>query len=114
MPTFEELSSQYAKRIFDAISKDGFKPYGRLTASDLRGSWTLAVLKEIRKEIDGLVYTKDQNPLTDFDKNKIHDGLARLLRLSSYQESIKLTESASNDDFTDLVDTIDNILKGKG
>ncbi len=113
MATYEDFYKQYAKRILAAIGKDGFSPYSRITASQLRGSNTLSELKSIKQAIDGLVYEGTDNHLSTEDRNRIYRGLSQALRLPTLQKSIDLCEAASNDDLTDLVDTIDNILKGK-
>lgn len=113
MPTYEEFYRQYARRILEALERDGFSPFHRVTTMQLRGSYTLAELKRIKNEIDGLVYEGTTNRLSIEDRNRIYRGLSAELRLPTLQKSIDLCEAASNDDLTDLVGTIDNILKGK-
>ena len=113
MPTYEDFYKQYARRILQALERDGFSPYSRVTTAQLRGSSTLSELKAIKREIDGLVYEGTSNKLSIQDRNRIYRGLSEELRLPTLQKSIELCEAASNDDLTDLVDTIDNILKGK-
>lgn len=113
MPSFDDFSKKYARQILEAFHRDGFTVYTRISVQNLRGSNTVSVLKSIKQEIDSLVYEGSTTTLSIADKNKIYEGLSRELRLPSLQKSAEFCEAASNDDLTDLVDTVDNILKGR-
>lgn len=113
MPTYDDFSKKYAKQILEAFQRDGFTAYTKVSTQSLRGSSTVAALKSIKQEIDTLVYEGTSTRLSIADKNRIYEGLSLELRLPSLQKSISLCEAASNDDLTDLVDTVDNILKGR-
>jgi len=111
MPTYNEFSKQYSQRILTALQADGLSRFSTVTENKLRGSETLTVLKSIKREIDNLVHEGTDTKLSVSEKNVIYRGLSKELHLSSFQTSINLCEAASNDDLTDLVDEIDNILR---
>lgn len=114
MATFQELARDYAKRIKEAISSDGFTSRSRISPQDLRGSRTLREAKTIKREIDGLVYTQNQKPLSDADKRNIIEQIDQELGLPRrIEKRYHIVESASNDDLSDLADEIENVLGGK-
>lgn len=113
MTTLQELAKNYAKRIKDAITSDGFANQTRIKNRDFRSSKTLQEAKKIKQEIDGLVYTQSNKPLTDDDKRKIIKEIDQELGLQrNIQKSYSVVESASNDDLSDLADEIENVLSG--
>ena len=114
MATFQELARDYAERIKGAISSDGFSDRSKVLPQDLRNSQTLREAKRIKQEIDGLVYTQSQKPLSDSDKRSIIEQIDNELGLpKNIQKSYYIVESASNDDLADLADEIENILGGR-
>ena len=113
MATLNELSQQYTRRISEAIAKDGFTKYSKVTTASLSSSSTLRELKNIKHHIDSLVYTGTQDRLSETDKNIIIEGIRQELNLPSQRQMKVILEAASNDDLSDLTDEIENILKGK-
>ncbi|MCG7552040.1 hypothetical protein [Pseudoalteromonas sp. Of11M-6] len=114
MATFQELARDYAKRIKDAIASDGFTSRSRISPQDLRGSRTLQEAKQVKREIDGLIYKQSKKPLSEDDKRKIIEQIDQELGLPrNIQKSYNIVESASNDDLADLADEIENVLGGK-
>lgn len=114
MATFQELAKDYAKRIKDAMVSDGFTSKSKISSQDLRNSKTLQEAKQIKRDIDGLVYTQSRKPLSEDDKRKIFEQIDKELGLpKKIQKSQYIVESASNDDLSDLADVIENILGGK-
>lgn len=111
MPTYEEFYKQYARRIRDAILRDGFNIYS-ITALQLRGSFTLSELKAIQREIDGLVYEGSDRHLSYEDRDRIYHGLSQELGFANLQYSKVLCKSASNDELTELVKIVEIVLKG--
>lgn len=113
MPTYSDFSQLYARRILAAIQEDGLAFKDRVSEADLVDSNTLQILKSVKREIDSIVYEGTKNRLSRQDRERIYRGISQELHLPTLQKSIDLCEAASNDDLTDLVDTIDNILKNK-
>jgi hypothetical protein len=113
MPTFSELGQSYAERIKAALAKDGFTTTSRISASDLPYSSTLRELKAIKSDIDGLVYTESRKALSESDKGRVLIEIQKQLYLPNVRQIERMVEFASNDDLSDLADTIENILKGR-
>jgi len=114
MATFEDFAEQYASRIRTAIREDGFSTAARLTAQELRASRTLTALKAVDSEINGLVMSETKEPLTAEQKRRIYQGIAKELGLFDLTIGESMVKAASNDDITDLVDYIDQIIRGRG
>jgi len=112
MATFNELAKRYAQRILDAIAQDGFSEYTTITASALRASKTVQEIKTVKRNIDGLVYTETEKPISESDKTRIIIEIQKELHLPSQRQMELVLEAASNDDLSDLADEIENILKG--
>ena len=114
MVTFSELSKKYAQRIRSAITNDGFNRLQEVSTSKFRSSGTFDVLKEIRNEINNLVYEENQKPLSDSDKKRIYEDISQELRLPRYKPLSEqaIVKAASNDDLTDLIDAINDIVQG--
>lgn len=112
MPTFQELASGYAKRIRDAIEIDKFTNRKQILAHEIKNSRTLQVAKDISREIDGLVYTNNNQPLSEADKRAIKELIDRALQLPRRLHEGYSLEAASNDNLSDLADVIENILSG--
>lgn len=112
MATYDELSRKYVEKILNAIRQDNFQTTIRITSYDFKRSATFAVLKEIRSEINGVVYENTQRPLSDTDKNDLYRQISEKLGLPSYRQlsENKIIKATSNDDLTDLLDAIDSIL----
>lgn len=113
MPSFEELAAQYASRIRVALGEDRFSTKAFLGPGDVRSSRTLAVLKTIDGEINGLVMSDTKKPLTPEQKRRIYEGIARELGLVDLTIGEAIVKAASNDDITDLVNYIDRIIRGQ-
>ena len=113
MPTINELAKRYARRILNAIERDGFSKYKKVTASSLASSATINELKAIKQEIDGLYYSETKKPISEADKLQLITEIQRELHLPSRKQMEMIFESASNDDLSDLADEIENILKGQ-
>ena len=114
MATFQDLAKDYAKRIKEAIASDGFTGISRISPQNLLYSRTLQEAKEIKSEIDGLVYSKDNKPLSEDDKHNLIEQIYQELGLPRrIQKNHNIIESASNDDLSDLADEIENLLGGK-
>lgn len=113
MATFDELAREYAQRIRTAIRTDGFTANRRPWASDVAGSRTLQEAKAVKRDIDGLVYTKNNRSLSPEDKQQIIEQIDRELGLPKRIIGEGFVNKASNDDFSDLADEIENILKGR-
>ncbi len=114
MPTYSEFSKGYAQRIRSAITNDGFAGLEKISVSRFQYSRTLAVLKEIRNEINNLVYDQTRKPLSASDKERIYEHISQELRLSShkYLSERAIVKAASNDDLTGLIDIVNDILRG--
>ncbi len=113
MPTLAEFGKSYAERIADALRQDGFTRYATINESVVRSSRTARVLRDILREIDGLVIAETREKLSASDRAAIWRTVATELTLPDAVLMEKAAMAASNDDLTDLVDTIDNILKGR-
>lgn len=114
MATLKELAQRYAKRIKDAIIADGFPTNKKINPKDLINSKTQQEIKAVKRDIDGLIYDINKQRLTEDDKRQIIDEINRELGLPrTIQKSDQLSESASNDDLSDLADAVANMLRGK-
>lgn len=114
MATIQELARGYAKQIKDAIASDGFTSRARVSPQELQNSKTLIELRKVKREIDGLIYTPSNKPISDIDKRNIIEQVDQELGLpTTAQKSFNIVESASNDDLSDLADVIENVLGGK-
>ncbi|SGZ09748.1 hypothetical protein [Moritella viscosa] len=113
MATFNEFARQYAQRIKDAIRRDGFRPNQRISSSDIARSYTLSEAKSVKQDIDNLVFTSTNQPLSEADKRKIVEQIDVELGLPKRKLNEKFVSNASNDDFSDMADEIENILRGR-
>ena len=114
MSTFSEVGKQYADRIVQALASDGFVKVGSVRSSQLPASRTLSAFKAIGRDIDQLVMSDTKKPLSEEQKRAIYEAIAQELRLRSAVVSESMVRCASNDDLTDVVDYIDQILQGRG
>lgn len=112
MATFNELAKDYAERIRRAIRTDNFQTLRSLSPNDLIQSNTLREAKAVKRDIDSLVYTESNKPLSEQDKNRLVQDVDQELGLPRRTQK-SLVESASNDDLADLADEIENVLRGK-
>ena len=110
MAKFSELAVRYATRIRSSIGADHFSTATRITARDVRLSQTLAVLKEIDREINRLVSSDTNRLLTPSQRRSIYEGIAKELGLLDLTIGESLVKAASNDEITDLIDYIDQII----
>ncbi len=110
MPSFDELSKQYAERIRAAARLDGNISY---TLSNITKSYLLQTLKSIKNEIDSLVYESSTRPLSIEDKNRILRDISVKLNASAYRQLSEhiLIKAASNDGLSDLIDIVNQILR---
>lgn len=114
MAKMKELAKKYANRIKVAINSDGFPTNKKIDPNDLINSNTQQEIKAVKRDIDGLIYEQSKQRLTEDDKRKIIDEINRELGLPrTIQKSDQLSESASNDDLSDLADAVENMLRGK-
>lgn len=120
MATFQELASQYAQDIENALARDNFNPSTRINNYSFKFSKTYQAILDTRRSIDTLVYTSNNQLLSKADKELIYSLIIRELnnnrRFSTYSSIRKsvIFEAASNDHLTDLGDTIEAILRGNG
>jgi len=114
MATFNELGKQYAERIVQALETDGFVKSGSVRSTQLPSSRTLSELKAVGRDIDQLVMSDTKKPLSDEQKHTLYEAIARGLNLRSAVVTEGMVRCASNDDLTDVVDYIDQILQGRG
>lgn len=113
MATYEELSRKYVDKILAAIKQDNFQKSIRITSYDFKPSATFAALREIRSEINGLVYQETQQPISEADKSNLYKQLSEKLGLPSYRQLSENTivKAISNDDLADLIDAVNDIIK---
>jgi len=113
MATFLDLALGYAEKIQEALRKDRISTRGVILSSyNVKRTFTYSALVDIIQNIDLLVYTENSKPLSKEDKDRIYGLIQENLSLP---RNFSITESiakASNDDLTDLISTIDNMLKG--
>lgn len=106
--SFKAVGLEYAERIRAAVRTD--TAHGRLSSPDsFRSSDTLAELKEISRELDMLVESTTNKPLSDQDKRTILEHTDADLRLRPGQ-SRDFIKAASNDQIADVLDKIDQLL----
>jgi hypothetical protein len=112
MPTINELAKQYADKVIKALREDGFIGRTYIAESELRDSTSLQVLKSLNKEIESLVYLSTGEPLSRDDKGKIIREASRLLHLQETEGFGQIIKAASNDALVDLLNKVEEILKG--
>jgi len=113
MPSFEDLSKKFADDIRAALREDGFPRIAAVTEQMVRGSRTASALREIARSLDE-DWKVDDRPLTEDQKRIIIEGAARELGLRKPENLSGGVKSASNDEFMELTDYIDNELKTGG
>lgn len=118
MATKQELIRDYARRIEQALAKDNFTPKRKISNFVFTTSFTYQELIRIKKSINNLEFTATKNPVDQKTKDEIIDGVLTQLhdKISQYPLYDSLNErvsveSASNDHFSDLGDTIEQILR---
>lgn len=116
MPTSKELAKKYAQRIRDNVHKDGFYLNSKIKITWFRESHTYFEIQRINQEIDNLIYadntTEEAIKLSFEDKNRIYRLLSEELNTLAMQDGADFRESASNDNLTELLEIVNNLLKG--
>lgn len=117
MPIISEIALSYAQRIENALKKDSFKPNARISEELFNGSHTYYELIKINDDIKKLTYTANGKKITEATKNELVDEIIVILTkkdifpvYDSLKENICL-ECASNDHFSSLGETIQQILR---
>ena len=113
MASFDDLAKQYARRIRQAIERDGFTSFRKPTRLEVSRSATVSEAKAVKKDIDSLVYANNNKPLDRQDKERLIIKIDEELGRPTRPLSETFINSASNDEFSDLADEIENILKGR-
>lgn len=86
MATFNELAQRYAQRILAAISQDGFSKIHKNYCIVFIGLTNNSKLKSVKSDIDSLVYTESQKPLSESDKTRIIVEIQKELHLPSQRQ----------------------------
>lgn len=108
--TLKDKAKEYAKRIEDALKRDGLATAKSVDDREFARSLTKSVTQTIKKELDELKFT-DGRRLSDADKQTIIEHVTD--ELGYTRQGLKPNfESANNDEFTKLADAVENILKG--
>ncbi len=104
MPTFDEISEDYSKRIRAAASESSLsKSAAYLTESEKQQEKqrnVTAVLKQINEDLKG--YTIESKPLSEDQRNRIIKGAAVVLGLKKPDSLVLMLKEASNDNFVAL------------
>lgn len=69
--------------------------------------------RAVKREIDSLIYENTDKKLTEVHKQQIIEQVRNELGFPLRDLNERFAVNASNDDFTDMTDTIENILKGR-
>jgi hypothetical protein len=112
MPSFEELSKDYAQRVADALRQDSFTKAASITESTIRYSRVVEAFKEIGQEVRRL-RKPDGEPLTQSERDEILEGAGRRLNLPDPGTFSNATKRASNDSYMELVNDIADIVRTK-
>lgn len=113
MPKLSELAKQYAELLETARAQDKLaKLAGMLDEEQriARGSNVVEALKELHESLEDLVYTKDQKPLSEADKDRIAREVGELLGLRRPERLRKATKEASIDNAIVVVQDIEDII----
>ena len=110
MPTFNEIGAQYARRIREALEKDGFRRGVPLTESIVRRSLVARELTAISTEVDTYWRIRGR-PLTQEEKDRIVGAAGRALRMRVPSSLRVMLRCASNDEYVELVNYISNLLQ---
>lgn len=110
MPTFEELGKSYASRIRTSMQRDGFLVKPRFSPVTFRSTETYSELRAIARDIDNLVMTDTKKPLSPEQRQTLYREIAEELGATTLliESTIRC---ASNDDTSDLVDYIYDLLR---
>lgn len=109
MPSYEEFGSKYAKLIRDSVREDGFVKKAFVTRGDIEYSKTIRQLRVIDRELNTLVESETDRPISEKSKSHILEIAARDLGLKSANDLRIGIRAASNDDFDKVVDFIDSV-----
>ena len=109
MPTFDEISKDYADRIKRAIAADRFTKTASLTESVVSRSHVAAELKAIAADVKK--WQLDDVPLTESQIDQIERGAAEQLNLPDSSVMPRAIKNASNDAFLELVNDIGTIVR---
>jgi hypothetical protein len=113
MPTFAEISQQYAAKIREAIAKDGFTRTASINEARIKVSHIKAALEEIDDDLD--TWTIDKKPLTEGQKGSIVEGVAGNLGIPEADVIARALKSATNDSHVDMIiHMVDVYNSGKG
>jgi len=118
MPTIQEFSLRYARRIEKALQQDNFIKGSKVRRILFNNSDTYQEILKIRQEISNLRYEGSNNLISEKDQKAIIEGIIKALNFNksfpiydSIHESVSV-ECASNDHFSELGDTVSTILRG--
>ena len=113
MATLEEIGRGYGLKIRSAVEADGLALATRasITESTLRSSRTARTLKEIQAELE--TWTIGGLKLTPEQRGRIIEAAAEALGGRDPQRLAIAIREASNDEYTNLANTIWNLLIGK-
>jgi len=112
MPTFTEISADYAQKLQAAIRKDSFTKSASLSETVVRYSATARALKDISTALDNDWKVGDE-PLTQEQKDRITTGIAEELGIQETVIIQRAVKASSNDSYLQLVSDIGQILRSK-
>lgn len=117
MASIQDFSLRYAKRIEEALQQDNFIRGSKVSRISFNGSDTYQEILKIRQDISNLKYENSSNLISEEDQKAIIEGIIEALNFEksfpiydSLHESVSV-ECASNDHFSDLGNTIEQILR---
>lgn len=118
MPSIQDFSLIYARRIEEALKQDAFRRSSNIRRISFHSSNVYRETLKIREEIKALVYEGSGYLISEADQRAIIEQTIQALNLyqtfpvyDSLQKNVKV-ECASNDHFSELGDTVSVILRG--
>ncbi|HUY33164.1 MAG TPA: hypothetical protein VMV69_10310 [Pirellulales bacterium] len=109
MAKFSDISKDYAARIRTAVTRDRFTKSASASISNVRSSTVLSEFKTIASALNH-DWKVDDEPLTEEQKKTILRGIAENLGLDDPTALFPVFKSASNDNHTDMVVDVVNIV----
>lgn len=110
MPSFDDISRDYAARIRKAISTDGFTKSAALNESIVKKSFIAAELKAIASELK--TWEIGNKPISKEQEERIERGIAEHLNVPDRTVLPRAIKNASNDAYMELLTDISNIIRG--
>lgn len=111
MATLDDFGKKYGRQIRTAINEDIADRSLPSYSWEVPKTKTYKALKEVAEELDSLVDTTTNRPLTDAQKGQILEQAGMEVGRGTATDHRGAVKSASNDQLADLLDYIKKVTK---